>query len=66
MKFKYKLEGKRKGFEDKNKINNFMNEANIKKPINTSAPSISLEEQEVLHKKPINEFWELYRCNNCN
>lgn len=66
MKFKYKLEGKRKGFEDKNKINNFMNEANIKKPINTSTPSISLEEQEVLHKKPINEFWELYRCNNCN
>ena len=66
MKFKYKLEGKRKGFEDKNKINNFMNEANIKKPINTSPPSISLEEQEVLHKKPINEFWELYRCNNCN
>lgn len=66
MKFKYKLEGKRKGFEDKNKINNFMNEANIKKPFNTSAPSISLEEQEVLHKKPINEFWELYRCNNCN
>lgn len=66
MKFKYKLEGKRKGFEDKNKINNFMNEANIKKPINTSTPSVSLEEQEVLHKKPINEFWELYRCNNCN
>ncbi|UIS73959.1 hypothetical protein [Clostridium phage vB_CpeP_PMQ04] len=66
MKFKYKLEGKRKGFEDKNKINNFMNEANIKKPINTSAPSINLEKQEVLHKKPINEFWELYRCNNCN
>lgn len=66
MKFKYKLEGKRKGFEDKNKINNFMNEANIKKPINTSTPSVSLEEQEVLHKKPIDEFWELYRCNNCN
>lgn len=67
MKFKYKLEGKRKGFEHENKENNFMQKATVQKPSQeTETPSIQKREKEVLHKKPVNEFWELYRCNNCN
>lgn len=67
MKFKYKLEGKRKGFEYENKENNFMQKATVQKPSQeTETPSIQKREKEIIHKKPINEFWELYRCNNCN
>lgn len=67
MKFKYKLEGKRKGFEHENKENNFMQKATVQKPSQeTETPSIQKREKEIIHKKPINEFWELYRCNNCN
>lgn len=67
MKFKYKLEGKRKGFEHENKENNFMQKATVQKPSQeTETPSMQKREKEIIHKKPINEFWELYRCNNCN
>ena len=67
MKFKYKLEGKRKGFEYENNENNFMQKATVQKPSQeTETPSIQKREKEIIHKKPINEFWELYRCNNCN
>lgn len=67
MKFKYKLEGKRKGFEHENKENNFMQKATVQKlSQETETPSIQKREKEIIHKKPINEFWELYRCNNCN
>lgn len=65
MKFKYKLEGKRKGFEHKNKERNFVNTYNIEKTI--KKPAIAeVKEQEVIHRKMIENYWELYRCNNCN
>lgn len=65
MKFKYKLEGKRKGFEHKNKKEKFVNTFNIEKTIEKPTAA-EVKEQEVIHRKTTENFWELYRCNNCN
>lgn len=52
LKFKYKLEGRRKGFENESKVNNFMRKMTVSLPINKIPNEENIKEQESILYKP--------------